>query len=174
MALNYWSNKPTKIPKVTENSYANLAAATLGANAAANSPGASRPTYGGFMGAPTQKYVRSAAQGDYNDAIYRRNHGMQSSDLARSYDAKRALLPEQMNKRGLLDSGVFDRDLGRTYGDELRAVGRLEMALQDLLTGTNFNLQEFGRTYDQEAFDGLDSQAAKRQQMALDIKGALS
>ena len=74
----------------------------------------------------------------------------------------------------MLDSGVFDRNLGRTYGDELRAVGRLEMALQDLLTGSNFNLQEFGRTYDQEAFDGLDSQAVKRQQMALDIKGALS
>jgi len=174
MALNYWSSKPTKIPKVTESSYANLASATLGANAAANSPGASRPTYGGFMGAPTQKYGRAAAKSSYNDSIYRRNHGMQSADLARSYNATRDLLPEQMNKRGMLDSGVFDRNLGRTYGDELRATGRLEMALQDLLAGSSFNMAEFGREYDQEVFDGLDSQATRRQQMALDIKGALS
>jgi hypothetical protein len=174
MALNYWTNKPTNIPKVTENSYANLASATLGANAAANSPGASRPTYGGFMGAPTQKYGRSAAKSSYNDSIYRRNHGMQLSDLDRSYEAQRALLPEQMNQRGLLDSGVFDRNLGRTYGDQLRATGRLEMALQDLLTQSNFNMADYGRTYDEEVFGGLDDQATRRQQMALDIKGAMS
>ena len=69
---------------------------------------------------------------------------------------------------------LFCFNLGRTYGDELRATGRLEMALQDLLAGSSFNMAEFGREYDQGVFDGLDSQATRRQQMALDIKGALS
>ena len=54
-------------------------------------------------------------------------------DLARQFVDQRRGIPGQFNQRGMLDSGQFQRGMGRSFADELRRRGRLEMAAQQAL-----------------------------------------
>lgn len=162
MALNYWTAKP--------DSEANIAAATFGALAGANAPGSSY--YGGFVKQPANQYGRSLAAQEYAQSGLRRTSKIGKMDLQRAFDKRMEAMPQTFNRRGMLDSGTLKRDTGRAYGDQLRNLGRIDLALQDALAGSEFQIQGAGRTMDQSVFDGLMSAAQRRAAMASQIKAA--
>lgn len=162
MALNYWTAKP--------NSEANIAAATFGALAGANAPGNSY--YGGFVQQPANQYGRSLAAQEYAQSGLRRQSKIGKMDLQRAFDRRMEAMPQTFNQRGMIDSGTFKRDTGRAYGDQLRNLGRIDLALQDALAGSEFRIQDAGRSMDRSVFDGLMSAAERRAQLASQIKAA--
>lgn len=162
MALNYWTAKP--------NSEANIAAATFGALAGANAPGNSY--YGGFVQQPANQYGRSLAAQEYAQSGLRRQSKIGKMDLQRAFDRRMEAMPQTFNQRGMIDSGTFKRDTGRAYGDQLRNLGRIDLALQDALAGSEFRIQDAGRSMDRSVFDGLMSAAERRASLASQIKAA--
>ena len=162
MALNYWTARP--------NSEANIAASTFGALAGANAPGSSY--FGGMVGKPAANYGRALAAQEYGQSGLRRQSKIGKMDLQRAFDKRMVAMPQTFNRRGMIVSGTYKRDTGRAYGDQLRNLGRLELALQDALAGSELQIQGAGRLMDPSGFDGLLSAADRRAQWASQIKAA--
>jgi hypothetical protein len=70
----------------------------------------------------------------------------------------------------MLDSGQFQRALGRSYADELRRAGRTELSMQDALN--QLAAQQFGaeRQFAQSGLNDALSGAERRAQLASQIR----
>ena len=173
MAINYTMTGRSDDPTPT---VANAMSAGYGSVAGQMSPsfnGSNTPTFGG--GTAGQRYA------DLQDALgsigyqrsgVQRERAMGLDDLARGFSDMRRRIPGAYNKRGMLDSGQFQRGLGRSYEDELRRAGRTEMGMQGALD--RLALQQLGaeRQFARAGLQDALSDAARRAQLATQIRGA--
>ena len=69
----------------------------------------------------------------YQRSGIQRERATTLDDLTRQFQQTRRPIPGQFNRRGMLDSGQYQRSVGRTYEDELRRAGRYELGVQEAL-----------------------------------------
>ena len=102
---------------------------------------------------------------------YGRQRAMGLDDMSRRFGDLRRQVPGQFNRRGTLDSGQFQRGLGRTYTDELRQAGRFEMGVQGALD--ELAAQQWGaeQAYAGGRIGGVMDDASRRAVMAARIRG---
>ena len=145
--------------------YKDLVSGTTGAAASSIAPTPNLST-------ATANTQETLAWNTYHSQRALMDWARQQDRSKRSFELGVRSLPAAYNRRGMLDSGTLKRDTGRAYGDQLRNLGRIELALQDALAGSEFQIQGAGRTMDQSVFDGLMSAAQRRAAMASQIKAA--
>ena len=120
---------------------ANTMSATYGGLGSKNAPSFGNEPKMPIIGTPTgglsgQRFAdlqRALASTGYQQSDVQRDRAMSMDDLARQFVDQRRGIPGQFNRRGMLDSGQFQRGMGRSFADELRRRGRLEMAAQQAL-----------------------------------------
>jgi len=103
---------------------------------------------------------------------YGRQRAMGLDDMSRQFQAIRRRLPGQFNRRGMLDSGQFQRGLGSSYGDELRSAGRFELGHQQGLDQLAAQQWAAEQTYAQGRTGGALDKYARRAALAAQIRGA--
>ena len=173
MAINYTMTGRSDEPTPT---VANAMSAGYGTVAGQMSPSFNNmptPTFGG--GTAGQRYADlqdSLGSIGYQRSGVQRERAMSLDDLARGFSDMRRRIPGAYNKRGMLDSGQFQRGLGRSYEDELRRAGRTEMGMQGALE--RLALQQLGaeRQFARAGLQDALSDAARRAQLATQIRGA--
>ena len=103
---------------------------------------------------------------------YGRQRAMGLDDMSRRFGDMRRQVPGQFNQRGMLDSGQFQRGLGRTYTDELREAGRFEMGVQGALD--DLASQQWGaeQAYAGQRMGGVMDDASRRAVLAAQIRNA--
>lgn len=92
--------------------------------------------------------------------------------MSRQFQAIRRRLPGQFNRRGMLDSGQFQRGLGGSYGDELRSVGRFELGHQQSLDQLAAQEWAAEQAYASGRTGGALDKYARRAALAAQIRGA--
>ena len=150
---------------------ANTASATYGGIGGQISPSfgnAATPQFGGSNTGQRFSDLQSAlANIGYQRTGVQRERAMTLDDLGRQFQQTRRPIPGQFNRRGMLDSGQYQRAVGRTYEDELRRAGRYEVGVQEALNA--LAAQQFGAEQQYasgRAQDALAAAQAKAQQMA--------
>jgi hypothetical protein len=150
---------------------ANTASATYGSLGGQISPSfgnAATPQFGGSNSGQRFSDLQSAlANIGYQRTGVQRERAMTLDDLGRQFQQTRRPIPGQFNRRGMLDSGQYQRAVGRTYEDELRRAGRYEIGVQEALNA--LAAQQFGAEQQYasgRAQDALAAAQAKAQQLA--------
>ena len=150
---------------------ANTASATYGGLGGQISPSfgnAATPQFGGSNSGQRFSDLQSAlANIGYQRTGVQRERAMTLDDLGRQFQQTRRPIPGQFNRRGMLDSGQYQRAVGRTYEDELRRAGRYEVGVQEALNA--LAAQQFGAEQQYasgRAQDALAASQAKAQQLA--------
>jgi hypothetical protein len=109
----------------------------------------------------------------YQRSGVQRERAMTLDDLTRQFQQTRRPIPGQFNRRGMLDSGQYQRAVGRTYEDELRRAGRYEIGVQEALNA--LAAQQLGAEQQYAGGrlqDALNAAQAQAQQMATIPQGA--
>ena len=126
------------------------------------------PQFGGSNSGQRFSDLQSAlANIGYQRTGVQRERAMTLDDLGRQFQQTRRPIPGQFNRRGMLDSGQYQRSVGRTYEDELRRAGRYEAGVQEALNARA--AQQFGAEQQYasgRAQDALAAAQAKAQQLA--------
>ena len=168
MAVNYAMTGRSDDPTPTR---ANTASATYGGLGGQISPSfgnAATPQFGGSNSGQRFSDLQSAlANIGYQRTGVQRERAMTLDDLGRQFQQTRRPIPGQFNRRGMLDSGQYQRAVGRTYEDELRGAGRYEIGVQEALNA--LAAQQFGAEQQYasgRAQDALAASQAKAQQLA--------
>jgi len=150
---------------------ANTASATYGSLGGQISPSfgnTATPQFGGSNSGQRFSDLQSAlANIGYQRTGVQRERAMTLDDLGRQFQQTRRPIPGQFNRRGMLDSGQYQRAVGRTYEDELRRAGRYEIGVQEALNA--LAAQQFGAEQQYasgRAQDALAAAQAKAQQLA--------
>ena len=107
----------------------------------------------------------------YQREGYGRQRAMGLDDMSRRFGDIRRQIPGQFNQRGMLDSGQFQRGLGRTYTDQLREAGRYEMGMQSALDSLAAQEWEAEHAYAGQRLGGVMDDASRRAVMAARIRG---
>jgi hypothetical protein len=103
----------------------------------------------------------------YQRSGIQRERATTLDDLSRQFRESRRPIPGQFNRRGMLDSGQYQRAVGRTFEDELRRAGRYELGVQEALNA--LAAQQLGAEQQYASGrlqDALNAAQAKAQQMA--------
>ena len=103
---------------------------------------------------------------------YGRQRAMGLDDMTRRFQDIRRQVPGQFNQRGMLDSGQFQRGLGRTYTDQLRQAGRFEMGSQEALDQLAAQEWAAEQAYAQGRMGNVMDQYSRRAALAAQIRGA--
>jgi|TARA_R110000824_G_C14977156_1_gene653757 hypothetical protein len=123
--------------KTTTPTVANTMSATyggLGSKMAPSYNNTPTATYGGFSAGQRFGDLQTAlADTGYQRSDVQRSRAMSIDDLIRQFADQRRRIPGQFNQRGMLDSGQYQRGMGRSFADQVRQQGRLEMAAQAAL-----------------------------------------
>jgi hypothetical protein len=171
MAVNYAMTGRSEDPYPTR---ANTMSATYGGLGGQASPSFNNfatPTFGGGTSGQRFADLQSALGnvGYQRDSV-QRQRAVSLDDLGRQFADMRRGIPGQLNRRGMLDSGQFQRALGRSYADELRRAGRTELSMQDALN--QLAAQQFGaeRQFAQSGLNDALSSADRRAQLASQIR----
>jgi len=150
---------------------ANTASATYGGLGGQISPSfgnATTPQFGGSNSGQRFSDLQSAlANIGYQRTGVQRERAMTLDDLGRQFQQTRRPIPGQFNRRGMLDSGQYQRAVGRTYEDELRGAGRYEIGVQEALNA--LAAQQLGAEQQYASGrlqDALAAAQAKAQQLA--------
>ncbi len=134
MAVNYVMTGRADDPYPTR---ANTMSATYGGVGGQVSPSfgnAATPQFGSNTSGQRFADLQSAlANIGYQRSGVQRERAMTLDDLGRQFQQTRRPIPGQFNRRGMLDSGQYQRAVGRTYEDELRQTGRYELGVQEAL-----------------------------------------
>jgi hypothetical protein len=93
-------------------------------------------------------------------------------DMSRRFGDIRRQVPGQFNQRGMLDSGQFQRGLGRTYTDQLREAGRYEMGVQGAMDDLAAQQWQAEQAYAGQRMGGVMDDASRRALMASQIRSA--
>jgi hypothetical protein len=171
MAVNYAVTGRADDPYPTR---ANTMSATYGGLAGKAAPtftNTAPTTFGGGTSGQRFADLQSALGGvGYQRSGVQRQRAMSLDDLGRQFADMRRGIPGQLNRRGMLDSGQFQRALGRSYADELRNAGRTEMSMQDALN--QLAMQQFGAEsqFAQSGLNNALSSAERRAQLASQIR----
>ena len=72
----------------------------------------------------------------------------------------------------MLDSGQFQRGLGRTYTDQLREAGRYEMGVQGAMDDLAAQQWQAEQAYAGQRMGGVMDDASRRALMASQIRSA--
>ena len=168
MAVNYAMTGRADDPYPTR---ANTMSATYGGVGGQVSPSfgnAATPQFGSNTSGQRFADLQSAlANIGYQRSGVQRERAMTLDDLGRQFQQTRRPIPGQFNRRGMLDSGQYQRAVGRTYEDELRQTGRYELGVQEALNA--LAAQQLGAEQQYAAGrlqDALNAAQAKAQQMA--------
>jgi len=168
MAVNYAMTGRADDPYPTR---ANTMSATYGGVGGQVSPSfgnAATPQFGSNTSGQRFADLQSAlANIGYQRSGVQRERAMTLDDLGRQFQQTRRPIPGQFNRRGMLDSGQYQRAVGRTFEDELRQTGRYELGVQEALNA--LAAQQLGAEQQYAAGrlqDALDAAQAKAQQMA--------
>ena len=171
MAVNYAMTGRSEDPYPTR---ANTMSTTYGGLAGQASPSfgnAATPQFGSNTAGQRFGDLQSALGnvGYQRDSV-QRQRAVSLDDLGRQFADMRRGIPGQLNRRGMLDSGQFQRALGRSYADELRNAGRTEMSMQDALN--RLAAQQFGaeRQFAGAGLQDALSNAERRAQLASQIR----
>jgi hypothetical protein len=109
----------------------------------------------------------------YQRSGIQRERAMTLDDLTRQFQQTRRPIPGQFNRRGMLDSGQYQRSVGRTYEDELRRAGRYELGVQEALNALAAQQLGAEQQYSRGRLqDALAAAQATAQQMATIPQGA--
>ena len=171
MAVNYAMTGRSEDPYPTR---ANTMSATYGGLAGQASPSfgnAATPQFGSNTAGQRFGDLQSALGNiGYQRSGVQRERATTLDDLGRQFQQTRRPIPGQFNRRGMLDSGQFQRALGRSYADELRNAGRTEMSMQDALN--QLAMQQFGAEsqFAQSGLNNALSSAERRAQLASQIR----
>ena len=103
---------------------------------------------------------------------YGRQRAMGLDDMSRRFGDLRRQVPGQFNQRGMLDSGQFQRGLGRTYTDQLREAGRYEMGVQGAMDDLAAQQWQAEQAYAGQRMGGVMDDASRRALMASQIRSA--
>ena len=95
--------------------YADIAAATFGGNAGRTAPNFRQTSFDTMKQLGMNQYNREALGRQF--ARTTEDYGRQREDIARA-------LPGQFNRRGMLDSGQYQRGANRAISDNLRNMNR--------------------------------------------------
>jgi hypothetical protein len=134
MAVNYAMTGRAEDPYPTR---ANTMSAAYGGLAGQASPSfgnAATPQFGSNTSGQRFADLQSALGNiGYQRSGVQRERATTLDDLSRQFRETRRPIPGQFNRRGMLDSGQYQRAVGRTYEDELRRAGRYELGVQEAL-----------------------------------------
>jgi len=168
MAVNYAMTGRAEDPYPTR---ANTMSAAYGGLAGQASPSfgnAATPQFGSNTSGQRFADLQSALGNiGYQRSGVQRERATTLDDLSRQFRETRRPIPGQFNRRGMLDSGQYQRAVGRTYEDELRRAGRYELGVQEALNALAAQQlgaeQQYAGGRLQDALNAAQSQA---QQMA--------
>ena len=171
MAVNYAMTGRAEDPYPTRANTMSAAYGGLGGQVSPSFGSYPTPTFGG--GTSGQRFADlQSALGDvgYQRDSVQRQRAVSLDDLGRQFADMRRGIPGQLNRRGMLDSGQFQRALGRSYADELRRAGRTELSMQDALN--RLAAQQFGaeRQFAGAGLQDALSNAERRAQLASQIR----
>ena len=134
MAVNYAMTGRAEDPYPTR---ANTMSATyggLGGQASPSFGNTATPQFGTNTSGQRFADLQSALGNiGYQRSGVQRERAKTLDDLTRQFQQTRRPIPGQFNRRGMLDSGQYQRAVGRTYEDELRRAGRYELGVQEAL-----------------------------------------
>ena len=168
MAVNYAMTGRAEDPYPTR---ANTMSAAYGGLAGQASPSfgnAATPQFGSNTSGQRFADLQSALGNiGYQRSGVQRERATTLDDLSRQFRETRRPIPGQFNRRGMLDSGQYQRAVGRTYEDELRRAGRYELGVQEALNA--LAAQQLGAEQQYAGGrlqDVLNAAQAQAQQMA--------
>ena len=174
MAVNYAMTGRAEDPYPTR---ANTMSATYGGLGGQISPSfgnAATPQFGSNTAGQRFGDLQSALGNiGYQRSGVQRERAMTLDDLTRQFQQTRRPIPGQFNRRGMLDSGQYQRAVGRTYEDELRRAGRYEIGVQEALNA--LAAQQLGAEQQYAGGrlqDALAAAQAQAQQMTTIPQGA--
>ena len=174
MAVNYAMTGRSEDPYPTR---ANTMSATYGGLAGQASPSfgnAATPQFGSNTAGQRFGDLQSALGNiGYQRSGVQRERATTLDDLGRQFQQTRRPIPGQFNRRGMLDSGQYQRAVGRTYEDELRQAGRYELGVQEALNALAAQQLGAEQQYSRGRLqDALNAAQGTAQQMATIPQGA--
>ena len=168
MAVNYAMTGRAEDPYPTRANTMSAAYGGLGGQVSPSFGNAATPQFGSNTSG--QRFADlQAALGNigYQRSGVQRERATTLDDLSRQFRETRRPIPGQFNRRGMLDSGQYQRAVGRTFEDELRRAGRYELGVQEALNA--LAAQQLGAEQQYAGGrlqDALNAAQAKAQQMA--------
>ena len=174
MAVNYAMTGRSEDPYPTR---ANTMSATYGGLAGQASPSfgnAATPQFGSNTAGQRFGDLQSALGNiGYQRSGVQRERATTLDDLGRQFQQTRRPIPGQFNRRGMLDSGQYQRAVGRTHEDELRQAGRYELGVQEALNALAAQQLGAEQQYSRGRLqDALNAAQGTAQQMATIPQGA--
>ena len=174
MAVNYAVTGRSEDPTPTR---ANTMSATYGGLGGQISPSfgnAATPQFGSNTSGQRFADLQSALGNiGYQRSGVQRERATTLDDLGRQFQQTRRPIPGQFNRRGMLDSGQYQRAVGRTYEDELRQAGRYELGVQEALNALAAQQLGAEQQYSRGRLqDALNAAQGTAQQMATIPQGS--
>ena len=168
MAVDYAMTGRAEDPYPTRANTMSAAYGGLGGQVSPSFGNAATPQFGSNTSGQRFADLQSALGNiGYQRSGIQRERATTLDDLSRQFRESRRPIPGQFNRRGMLDSGQYQRAVGRTYEDELRRAGRYELGVQEALNALAAQQlgaeQQYAGGRLQDALNAAQSQA---QQMA--------
>ena len=168
MAVNYAMTGRAEDPYPTRANTMSAAYGGLGGQVSPSFGNAATPQFGSNTSGQRFADLQSALGNiGYQRSGVQRERATTLDDLSRQFRETRRPIPGQFNRRGMLDSGQYQRAVGRTFEDELRRAGRYELGVQEALNA--LAAQQLGAEQQYAGGrlqDALNAAQAKAQQMA--------
>ena len=174
MAVNYAMTGRAEDPYPTRANTMSAAYGGLGGQVSPSFGNTATPQFGSNTSGQRFGDLQSAlANIGYQRSGVQRERAKTLDDLSRQFRETRRPIPGQFNRRGMLDSGQYQRAVGRTYEDELRRTGRYELGVQEALNA--LAAQQLGAEQQYAGGrlqDALNAAQAQAQQMATIPQGS--
>ena len=168
MAVNYAMTGRAEDPYPTRANTMSAAYGGLGGQVSPSFGNAATPQFGSNTSGQRFADLQSALGNiGYQRTGIQRERATTLDDLSRQFRESRRPIPGQFNRRGMLDSGQYQRAVGRTFEDELRRAGRYELGVQEALNA--LAAQQLGAEQQYTGGrlqDALNAAQAQAQQMA--------
>ena len=168
MAVNYAMTGRAEDPYPTRANTMSAAYGGLGGQVSPSFGNAATPQFGSNTSGQRFADLQSALGNiGYQRSGIQRERATTLDDLSRQFRESRRPIPGQFNRRGMLDSGQYQRAVGRTFEDELRRAGRYELGVQEALNA--LAAQQLGAEQQYAGGrlqDALNAAQAQAQQMA--------
>lgn len=117
------------------------------------------------------QYGISTAQHDYTRGGLLAQQSQDTGDLAMKYDRMRESIPGGFAHRGLLNSGVYGGALQQYGQDRTSAYARMAQGYGQQLGQVTLDQGASDRTYTSGLSSVADAEAARRQDLATQIRG---
>ena len=117
-------------------------------------------------------YDLGTAQNQYKRDTYAQQYGRQSNDLRIEYGRKRRDFGSDLNKRGLLNSGLYDSAYRDLQTDKLRSGDGLRGQYDNARRGLDLADSQLGIIKNSSLNDVESAEAARRSSVAAALKYA--